>query len=108
MSLASKTCLPCQGGIPALTLAEAKKLLEEVPEWRLSEDGVWIERHFTFFDFAESQVFANRVGDLSEQEGHHPDITFGWGYVKIVVYTHEIRGLHENDFILASKIDLLS
>ena len=64
-----------------------------------------IEREFSFGDFAKSIAFVNKVGDLAEDEGHHPDITFGWGHAKVVFYTHKIKGLHENDFIMAAKVD---
>ncbi len=108
MSLTAKTCVPCQGGIPPLTRIESERFLEEVPEWTLSDDGVWIERRFPFGDFAEAQAFVNKVGELAEAEGHHPDITFGWGYAKVIFYTHKIKGLHENDFIMAAKVDGLA
>ena len=108
MSLTAKTCVPCQGGIPPLTRVESEQFLEEVPEWTLSDDGVWIERRFPFDDFANAQAFVNKVGDLAEEEGHHPDITFGWGYAKVIFYTHKIKGLHENDFIMAAKVDQFS
>ncbi|MBH63806.1 MAG: pterin-4-alpha-carbinolamine dehydratase [Alphaproteobacteria bacterium] len=108
MSLTAKTCVPCQGGIPPLTRVEAEHFLKEVPEWALSEDGVWIERQLSFDDFAMAQAFVNKVGELAEEEGHHPDITFGWGYAKVVFYTHKIKGLHENDFIMAAKVDQFS
>lgn len=108
MSLRAKTCVPCQGGMPPLTRVEAESFLEEVPEWVLSEDGIWIERQFVFDDFAMAQAFVNKISDLAEEEGHHPDITFGWGYAKVILYTHKIDGLHENDFIMAAKVDQLS
>jgi 4a-hydroxytetrahydrobiopterin dehydratase len=108
MSLTAKTCVPCQGGIPPLTRVESEHYLKEVPAWTLSDDGVWIERTFAFGDFAGALTFVDRVGALSESEGHHPDITFGWGYAKVVFYTHKIKGLHENDFIMAAKVDALA
>lgn len=105
MSLTAKTCVPCQGGIPPLTRVESERFLEEVPEWALSDDGTRVERRFSFDDFAKAQAFVNKVGDLAEAEGHHPDIAFGWGYANVVFYTHKIKGLHENDFIMAAKVD---
>ena len=108
MSLTAKMCVPCQGGIPPLTRVESEHFLKEVPDWVLSEDGVWIERKFSFDDFAMAQAVVNKVGDLAEKEGHHPDITFGWGYAKVILYTHKIKGLHENDFIMAAKVDQFS
>jgi 4a-hydroxytetrahydrobiopterin dehydratase len=107
MSLTEKVCLPCQGGMPPLTREEAEKIGVQTPEWSLPEDATRISRSFRFSDFAEAQTFVNKVGDLAEAEGHHPDISFGWGYADIVLYTHKINGLHENDFILAAKIDQL-
>ena len=82
MSLESKQCVPCKGGIPPLTKEEAEKFLAQVPEWLMSEDVHHIEREFKFKNFVEAQRFVNRVGELAEQEGHHPDITFGWGYAR--------------------------
>jgi 4a-hydroxytetrahydrobiopterin dehydratase len=107
MSLSQKTCTPCQGGIPPLTLREAQALLPQAPGWRLLENGARLERRFHFTTFAAALAFVNRVGDLAEQEGHHPDITFGWGYASVLFYTHKIGGLHENDFIMAAKVNEL-
>ena len=105
MALDQKTCVPCRGGIPPLTREQAEPLLSQVPGWRLDGDATRIRRRFEFRDFATALAFVNAVGEIAEAEGHHPDITFGWGYADIVTYTHKIRGLHENDFILAAKID---
>ena len=107
MSLSQKTCTPCRGGIPPLTSSEAEALLSQAPEWQLLENGTQIERRFQFKNFAAALAFVNRVGDLAEQEGHHPDITFGWGYASVLFYTHKIGGLHENDFIMAAKVNEL-
>jgi len=108
MSLTQKTCVPCQGGIPPLPRAEAQKLLKETPGWTLSGDATRINRKFSFPDFAAAQKFVNEVGDLAEREGHHPDITFGWGYADVLFFTHKIKGLHENDFIMAAKVNALA
>lgn len=108
MSLTQKTCVPCQGGIPPLARTEAEKLLKETPGWTLSPDGSRINRKFTFPDFVSAQRFVNKVGDLAEAEGHHPDISFGWGYADVLFYTHKIKGLHENDFIMAAKVNQLA
>lgn len=105
MSLDAKQCIPCRGGIPPLTRNEAEDYLKEVPGWTLATDATRIQRHFTFENFTAAVAFVNRVADLSEKEGHHPDITFGWGYCDIVLYTHKIKGLHENDFIMAAKFN---
>lgn len=106
MSLTAKQCVPCRGGIPPLDRAQAETFLKEVPNWSLP-DNTRIQRQFKFKNFVETLAFVNRVGELTEREGHHPDITFGWGYCEIILYTHKIKGLHENDFIMASKIDEL-
>ena len=108
MALTQKTCVPCQGDIPPLTRDEAQAFLAEVPGWTLSDDASRIERRFTFGDFQESLAFVNKAGGLAEAEGHHPDIAFGWGYASVVFYTHKIKGLHENDFIMAAKLDALA
>lgn len=108
MALSQETCVPCRGGIPALARVEAEPLLAQTPGWMLSEDAVWIERSFPFKDFKAALAFVNKVGALAEGQGHHPDVTFGWGYAKVVLYTHKIHGLHHNDFIMAAKINQLA
>lgn len=107
MTLSQKTCTPCRGGMPPLTLGEAESLLAQAPGWRLLEQGTRLERRFQFKNFAEAQAFVNQVGDLAEREGHHPDLAFGWGYANILFFTHKIDGLHENDFIMAAKVNAL-
>jgi 4a-hydroxytetrahydrobiopterin dehydratase len=108
MSLTQKTCVPCKGGIPPLTAEHARKLLAETPGWSLKDEAAKIERTFSFKNFAEALAFANKVGNLAEFEGHHPDLALGWGYCTVVFYTHKIRGLHENDFIMAAKVNELT
>jgi 4a-hydroxytetrahydrobiopterin dehydratase len=105
--LAKKTCTPCRGGIPPLTLEEAKRLQAQAPDWPLLDDGKRIERKFRFNNFAEALAFVNRVGAIAEQEDHHPDISFGWGFATVSWQTKKIKGLHENDFIMAAKVDRL-
>ena len=105
--LAGKTCTPCRGGVPPLEEADAERYLRDVPDWQLKEDAKRIERTFWFKNFKQALAFVDRVGALAEEEGHHPDITFGWGYATISLHTHKIKGLHENDFIMAAKIDRL-
>ena len=107
-NLADKTCVPCRGGIPPLDAAAAKLLLSQAPSWVLMDDAHRIEHTFRFSDFKKALEFVNRIGELAEGEGHHPDIHFGWGYATISLHTHKIKGLHENDFIMATKIDRLS
>ena len=107
--LTQATCVPCRGGVPPLTFEELRPLLAEVPEWHVREvNGVKrLERTFAFADFKESVAFANRVAELAEAEQHHPDLHISWGKLRVEVWTHKIRGLHRNDFILAAKTDQL-
>jgi 4a-hydroxytetrahydrobiopterin dehydratase len=104
-TLAEKTCTPCRGGIPPLTRDEAQRLQAQAPDWQLADDAHRIERMFRFRNFRESLAFVQEVGELAETEGHHPDISFGWGYATVSLSTKKIKGLHENDFIMATKID---
>ena len=106
--LAGRTCVPCRGGVPPMEQSEAKRYLCEAPGWALQDDGTRIERTFKHKNFKEALVLVNRIGALAEDEGHHPDITFGWGYVTVSLHTHKIKGLHENDFIMAAKINGLA
>jgi len=106
--LAEQTCTPCRGGIPPLGLDEARLLLEQAPSWNLLDDGRQIQRTYWFTNFRESLDFAREVGELAETERHHPDIAFGWGYATISLRTKKIKGLHQNDFIMAAKIDRLA
>ena len=104
-SLASRTCVPCRGGVPPLAREEAEAHRRQTPEWRILDDPQRIERRFKFKDFAAAFLFVSKAADLAETERHHPDITFGWGYATVSLYTHKIKGLHENDFIMAAKLD---
>ncbi len=104
-TLAEKTCTPCRGGVPPLTPDEAQRLQAQAPGWALAEDARRVERTFRFRNFREALAFVHDVGELAESEGHHPDISFGWGYATVSLSTKKIKGLHENDFIMASKID---
>jgi 4a-hydroxytetrahydrobiopterin dehydratase len=108
--LLKKKCVPCEGGILPFDISEIHKYQKKVDGWDIikNENKIYIlEKNFKFKNFLESQKFVNDVGNISETEGHHPDILFGWGYAKINITTHAIEGLSENDFILASKIDQL-
>lgn len=107
MSLASRTCVACEGGLKKLQKAEVDRLRLEVPTWAVAKDGKRIARTFKFEEFAPAMVFVNKVAKLAEREGHHPDIHVHWNQVELVLWTHAIGGLHENDFILAAKIDRL-
>ena len=106
-SLTAKQCTPCQGGIAPLTGLEAEKLLAQIPQWKLKDESTKIQRTFRFKNFMDALGFAQRVGVVCETEGHHPDICIGWGYCKIEFQTHKINGLHENDFIMAAKVNEL-
>ncbi len=104
--LAQKNCIPCHGGVPPLEGEELSHFAAQTPQWTVV-DGRHIERELTFPDFHQALEFTNKVGELAEQEGHHPDIYLAWGKVGIKIWTHKINGLTESDFILAVKIDLL-
>ena len=106
-TLIEKSCTPCKGGMPPLTKGEAQSLQVQVPKWELADEAHRIERTYTFKNFGEALSFVQKVGELAETEGHHPDISFGWGYAKVALQTKKIKGLHENDFIIAAKIDRL-
>ncbi len=106
--LIKKKCVPCEGGVIPFDISEIHNYQKKVDGWSLikSEEKIFfLEKEFKFKNFLESQKFVNDVGKISEQEGHHPDILFGWGYARIKITTHAIKGLSENDFILAAKID---
>ena len=107
-ALIEKTCTPCRGGIPPLTRPEAEEVLPQAPEWALMDDAHRIERNFRFGNYREALSFVQKVGELAETEGHHPDISFGWGYGTVSLRTEKTKGLHENDFIMATKIDRLA
>ena len=106
MELTQKKCKPCEGGEPPLNLEESNKLFEQIPSWELKDNQVY--KKFKFKNFKEAMEFVNKVADIAEQEGHHPDISIHWNIVEIELWTHAIKGLSENDFILAAKIDKLS
>lgn len=100
-------CTPCErGGIP-MDAPAARKQLQNLPGWELAPGAAAISRRFTFKNFRQSLAFVNKVGEIAESQGHHPDITLGWGYAEILFTTHAIKGLHANDFIMASKVNAL-
>ena len=106
--LANKKCIPCEGGIPAFDINEIHKYLKKVDGWDVlknKEDNYFIEKNFMFSNYIDSEKFIMSVGKIAETEGHHPDISFGWGYANIKISTHAIKGLAESDFVLAAKID---
>jgi 4a-hydroxytetrahydrobiopterin dehydratase len=106
--LYKKKCVACDGNIPPFDTSEIHKYLKKVDGWDVknNEDkSFYLIKNFKFKNFEESQKFVNKVGYIAEKENHHPDISFGWGYCKIKIFTHAIEGLAESDFILAAKID---
>ena len=109
-NLLNKKCIACKDGILPFDISEIHKYQKKVDGWDVNENEkkiYFLEKKFTFKNFINSQNFINKVGEISETEGHHPDISFGWGYAKIIITTHSIEGLSENDFIIAAKIDQL-
>jgi 4a-hydroxytetrahydrobiopterin dehydratase len=107
MALAKRTCRPCEGGVPPLSAEAAGKFAVEVPKWAVSIEPPRLSREFKFKDFRRAMAFVNRVADLAEGEGHHPDFHVHWNRVELVLWTHDIGGLSENDFIVAAKVDRL-
>ena len=106
--LLKKKCVPCEGGVSTLDISEIHKYQKKVDGWDVKKNEkeiFYLEKSFKFKNFLDSQVFIDKVGKISENENHHPDISFGWGYAKIIITTHAIEGLSQNDFILAAKID---
>ena len=109
--LLEKKCLPCEGGAIPFDISEIHKYQKKVDGWDITEDKnkiFFLFKKFKFENFIKSQKFVNEVSKISEEEGHHPDISFGWGYAEIKITTHAIKGLSENDFILAAKIDKIT
>jgi len=106
-TLVNKKCVPCHGGVSALTPAEAQAMLGRLlgGGWQLAEEGKALKREYKFPDFYRAMSFVNAVAHIANAEDHHPDIECGWGYCRIRYQTHSIGGLHENDFICAAKID---
>jgi len=105
-SLADKSCIPCRGGTPALKGSALSDFRQQVPEWQVVDEHHLI-RAYKFPDFRSALAFVNRVGELAEEQGHHPDILLAWGKVEITIWTHAVNGLTESDFILAAKIQRL-
>ncbi len=107
VSLAGRSCVPCRRGAVPLPPEAARALALELPLWSLHEAGRRIERQYAFPDFASAFAFVGRVAAVAETADHHPDIGFGWGYVRLSLHTHSIGGLHENDFIVAARCDMV-
>ena len=107
MNLRDKTCVPCRGGVPPMTGEAALAMMDQVPGWELIDAGTKLRRTLSTPNFVRAQAIAIEVGELAEAEAHHPDICYGWGYCTVIFYTHKIGGLHENDFIMAAKVNQL-
>ena len=106
--LHQKNCIPCRGGVLPFDISEIHKYLKKIDGWDVkknNEEYYFLEKNFKFENFLKSQKFINEVGNIAEAQQHHPDIIFGWGYAKVKIFTHKIKGLVESDFILAAKID---
>ena len=109
-NLSDKKCVPCEGGVLPFDISDIHKYQKKVDGWNIIKNEkkiFFLHKQFKFNNFLDSQNFINKVGEISENEGHHPDILFGWGYAEIKITTHAIEGLSKNDFILAAKIDQL-
>jgi 4a-hydroxytetrahydrobiopterin dehydratase len=108
IDLAERECIPCKGGVPPLEGRELKGMLDALGgEWTVV-DGHHLEKIYHFDNFRQALAFTNRVGELAEEQGHHPDIHLSWGKVRLEIWTHKIDGLHDSDFILAAKADRLA
>jgi 4a-hydroxytetrahydrobiopterin dehydratase len=104
--LAERQCVPCRGGVPPMKGEQINEMSSQLPDWQVVNEH-HLQRAYSFKDFREALDFVNRVGELAEEQGHHPDICFGWGKADITIWTHKIDGLTESDFVLAAKIDKL-
>ncbi|MCH7813328.1 MAG: 4a-hydroxytetrahydrobiopterin dehydratase [Planctomycetes bacterium] len=104
--LSAKQCVPCQGGVPPLKGPDLAQMHEQVRDWEVVDEH-HLAKQFEFPDFVQALAWVNRIGELAEQQGHHPDLHLGWGKVVVEIWTHKNDGLNESDFILAAKIDQL-
>ncbi len=105
MGLEAKHCVPCQGGVEPMGREQAEAMLEQVPGWALDESATRLYRKFRTRDFMAAVELVGRVAEIAEAEDHHPDLVLGYGYAEVWIHTHKIGGLHENDFILAARIN---
>jgi len=105
--LASRTCVPCRGGVPPLSPEQRQPLLDQLTGWQVV-DGHHLSKLYLFKNFVDAVGFVNRVASVAEENGHHPDLYLSWGKVKIEIFTHKIDGLTESDFVLAAKCDKVS
>jgi 4a-hydroxytetrahydrobiopterin dehydratase len=107
-ALIEKNCTPCRGGVPPLDRQEAERYHRQASDWALVDDATRIERTYRFKNFDAAFGFVSQAAALAEAEMHHPDISFGWGYATVSLRTKKIKGLHENDFIMAAKLDRIA
>ena len=111
MKLNQKKCLPCRGDVPPFSREQIDEYLKYLTDWKVlinEKKGFYLSRVYNFSNFEQSLCFINKVSNIAEEENHHPDLKFGWGYAEVNIFTHKINGLTLSDFILASKIDLCS
>jgi len=111
MKLHQKKCVPCRGDIPPFTRQQIDEYLKYLTDWQVQineNKAFYLSRVYKFSDFEKSLDFINKISSIAEEEGHHPDLKFGWGYAEVNIFTHAINGLSLSDFILASKIDMIS
>ena len=111
MKLNQKKCLPCRGDVPPFTREQIDEYLKYLTDWKVlinEKKGFYLSRVYNFSNFEQSLSFINKVSNVAEEENHHPDLKFAWGYAEVNIFTHKINGLTLSDFILASKIDLCS
>jgi 4a-hydroxytetrahydrobiopterin dehydratase len=107
MDYTKKRCVPCEGGVPALSAAEVERALGALDGWDAREGAKQLHKHYRFKDFRQAMVFVNALAELAEAEGHHPDFTVHYSTVDVTLWTHAIGGLSENDLIVAAKLDTL-
>lgn len=105
--LTARRCVPCEGGVPALSPEKAQEFLARIPGWELSADGHWISRRFEFNNYYETMAFVNAIAWVAHREDHHPDLEVGFSACTVRYTTHAARGLTENDFICAAKVNQL-
>ncbi len=105
MALAAEKCVPCKGDDARIESKEALEMVKDLNDWQMQELEHKLFKDFKFKNFAQALDFVNKLGALAEEQGHHPDISFGWGYAEVMLSTHSVGGLSRNDFILAAKID---
>lgn len=107
MDLTQKKCVACEGDAVPMNRADATAMMKHIQGWAFGEEGRWIIKQYKFANFVEAMAFADKIVPVAEREGHHPDLHISWGKVVVEIATHAIKGLSENDFILAAKIDQL-